>query len=80
MSFPRLRFVGLYQAVKEELTSALGRNIDLADKNALNEIGRRYILPGIRYVDMGEVQKIARTRISRLRAEVLRCPAGGQVR
>lgn len=45
-----LRFFALYEQVKVELESLLGRRVDLADINGLNEIGQKYILPEVQYV------------------------------
>ncbi len=45
-----LRFFALYELVKKDLENVLGRKVDLADINGLNEIGRKYILPEIQYV------------------------------
>ncbi|MEI6704129.1 MAG: nucleotidyltransferase domain-containing protein [Deltaproteobacteria bacterium] len=45
-----LRFFALYEQVKTDLENLLGRRVDLADINGLNEIGKKYILPEVRYV------------------------------
>jgi len=45
-----LRFFALYEQVKTDLEILLGRRVDLADINGLNEIGKKYILPEVRYV------------------------------
>lgn len=45
-----LRFFGLYEQVKADLETQLGRKVDLADINGLNEIGKKYILPEVLYV------------------------------
>jgi uncharacterized protein len=38
------------QNIKSELESELGINVDLANKNALNSVGRKNILPEVLYV------------------------------
>jgi uncharacterized protein len=45
-----LRFFALYEQVKTDLETLLGRRVDLADINGLNEIGKKYILPEVLYV------------------------------
>jgi predicted nucleotidyltransferase len=45
-----LRFFALYEQVKADLENLLGRRVDLADINGLNEIGKKYILPEVKYV------------------------------
>lgn len=49
-NFSGLRFFALYEQVKAELENLLGRRVDLADINGLNEIGRKYILPELQHV------------------------------
>ncbi|MFA6101201.1 MAG: nucleotidyltransferase domain-containing protein [Victivallaceae bacterium] len=36
--------------IEKDFAKSLGRNVDMANKNALNEIGRKYILPEVKYV------------------------------
>lgn len=48
--YPGLRFIELYERVKMDFHDRLDIDIDLADKSALNEIGRKYILPEVTYV------------------------------
>ena len=36
--------------IEKELKTALGKNIDLADKNALRKTGKKYILPEVVHV------------------------------
>ena len=36
--------------IKQEIYKAIGKKIDMADKNALNNIGKKYILEDIIYV------------------------------
>jgi uncharacterized protein len=48
--YPGLRFFALYEQVKTDLENLLGRRVDLADINGLNEIGKKYILPEVQYV------------------------------
>ncbi len=48
--YPGLQFFSLYERIKKELESTLKRKVDLADQNGLNEIGKKYILPEVRYV------------------------------
>jgi len=43
-------FFGYYAGVKSELEKALGRPVDLADQQALSDIGKKYILPELVYV------------------------------
>ena len=38
------------QNIKSELESEFGLNVDLANKNALNVVGIKYILPEVQYV------------------------------
>lgn len=45
-----LRFFALYEQVKADMENLLGRRVDLADINGLNEIGKKFILPEVRYV------------------------------
>lgn len=48
-----LKFFSLYEKVKSDLESILGRRVDLADINGLNEVGRKYILQEVQYVRQG---------------------------
>jgi predicted nucleotidyltransferase len=41
---------GRLEDIKQELQQALGGKIDIASRNGLNEIGRKYILPEVVYV------------------------------
>ncbi len=50
-NYPGLIFFSLYEQVKAELQSSLGRRVDLADVNGLNDIGKKYILPETLYVN-----------------------------
>jgi uncharacterized protein len=43
-------FFGYHARVKSELEKALGRSVDLADQQALSNIGKKYILPELVYV------------------------------
>jgi predicted nucleotidyltransferase len=45
-----LRFFALFDQVRTDLETMLGRRVDLADINGLNEIGKKYILPEVLYV------------------------------
>jgi len=36
--------------IREELTEFFGRDVDIADRSALDEIGKKYILPEVVYV------------------------------
>ncbi|MCD4820001.1 MAG: nucleotidyltransferase domain-containing protein [Candidatus Cloacimonetes bacterium] len=36
--------------IEKELERALGKKIDLADRNALKKVGKKYILPEVQYV------------------------------
>ncbi|MBN2834547.1 MAG: nucleotidyltransferase domain-containing protein [Candidatus Delongbacteria bacterium] len=38
------------EKIKEELEDFLGHKIDLANKKALSDIGKKYILPEVEYV------------------------------
>ncbi len=49
-NYSGLTFFSLYERVKADLQEGLGRKVDLADLNGLNEIGRKYILPETYYV------------------------------
>jgi len=49
-NYSGLRFFALYEQVKTDLENLLGRRVDLADINGLNEIGKKYILPEVLYV------------------------------
>lgn len=44
------KYFGRLSDIKDELKCELGREVDIADKNCLNRIGRKYILPGVLYV------------------------------
>lgn len=37
--------------IKDEIGAALGKNVDLIALNGLNEIGRKYIIEDMRYVN-----------------------------
>ena len=50
VKYSGLRFFALYERVKTDLESLLGRRVDLADIKGLNEIGKKYILPEVQYV------------------------------
>lgn len=50
LSHAGLRFFSVYQQVKSDLESRLGRRIDLADIDGLNEVGKKYILPELLHV------------------------------
>lgn len=45
-----LKYFGRIEDIKEELKTELNKEIDIADKSCLNEIGKKYILPGVVYV------------------------------
>ncbi len=36
--------------IEKEFSKVLDRDVDLANKNALNDIGKKYILPEVQYV------------------------------
>lgn len=48
--YPGLKFFELYSNIKLDLEKEFGLKIDLVDINSLNEIGRKYILPKVKYV------------------------------
>ena len=50
VKYPGLRFFALYERVKNDLEHALNRKVELADRNGLSEIGKKYILPEVVYV------------------------------
>ncbi len=43
-------YFGRIYDIKEELKNEFHQEVDLASRNALNKIGRKYILPGVLYV------------------------------
>lgn len=45
-----LAYFGKVYDIKEEMKSVLNREVDIADKNTLNEIGKRFILGRVVYV------------------------------
>jgi len=48
--YPGWDVIPVIDQIKEDFKNELGSNIDLANKNALNEIGKKYILPEVVYV------------------------------
>ena len=38
------------EEIEKDFAKSLGKNVDMANKNALNEIGKKYILPEVKYV------------------------------
>jgi predicted nucleotidyltransferase len=46
-----INYFGRIYDIKEELKKKFHKEVDIADKNALNKIGKKYILPGgVKYV------------------------------
>lgn len=45
-----LKYFGRISDIKDELKYEFGKEVDIVDKNCLNKIGRKYILPGVIYV------------------------------
>lgn len=41
---------GRLEDIKEEISREIGKPIDMADRDALDEIGRKFILPEVIYV------------------------------
>lgn len=50
LKYPGWKFFNLYDKVKTDLEKAFGKKVDLADMDALNKIGKKYILPEVVYV------------------------------
>jgi len=48
--YPDWSFYPFLERVRQELESELGRPVDLAEMDALNETGRKHILPEVLYV------------------------------
>jgi len=48
--FKGMAYFGKIYDIKENLGKILGKEVDIADKEALNPIGRKYILPEVIYV------------------------------
>jgi len=48
--YPGWDAISAIEDINKDFEHALGKKIDLANKNALNEIGRKYILPEVKYV------------------------------
>ncbi len=48
--YPGWDVIPVIEQIEKEFKEELGKNIDLANKNALNEIGEKYILPEVVYV------------------------------
>lgn len=48
--YPGLKFIELYNQVKKDLEETFSTSVDLADKNSLSDIGRKYILSEVQYV------------------------------
>lgn len=48
--YPGWDFFSLYENVKKDIELELGCKIDLVDEDALNNVGKKYILPGVIYV------------------------------
>jgi hypothetical protein len=48
--YPGWDAIPVIEKIEQELEQELGKKVDLANKNALNEIGKKYILPEVKYV------------------------------
>ena len=48
--YPGWDVIPIIEQIEKDFKKELGKNIDLANKNALNEIGKKYILPEVVYV------------------------------
>ncbi len=48
--YPGWEAFGRLETIKAEIEKILGRKVDLADRDALDEIGKRFILPEVTYV------------------------------
>lgn len=49
-NYPGLKAFGKIYDIKEELMEEFHTDVDLADKDTLHKIGKKYILPGVKYV------------------------------
>jgi hypothetical protein len=50
IKYPGFKFIELYEKVKTDIEKELETTVDMAEKNSLNNIGKKYILPEVRYV------------------------------
>ena len=50
LKYPGWNAISVIEDINKDFEHALGKKIDLANKSALNEIGRKYILPEVKYV------------------------------
>lgn len=48
--FPGWEIFPMLEKIEQEIESELQSKVDIANKNALNEIGEKYILPEVVYV------------------------------
>jgi len=48
--YPGWDIVPVLEDIEKDFAKSLGRKVDMANKNALNEIGEKYILPEVKYV------------------------------
>ncbi len=48
--YPGWKFIELYDQIKADIEAELKLKADLADFDALNDIGKKYILPEVYYV------------------------------
>ena len=48
--YPGWDVIPVIESIEKKCAMELGKKVDLANKNALNEIGRKYILPEVLYV------------------------------
>ncbi|MEJ5284816.1 MAG: nucleotidyltransferase family protein [Brevinematia bacterium] len=48
--YPGFKFFEFYSNIKADIEKEFGISVDLVDINSLNEIGRKYILPEVKYV------------------------------
>jgi len=47
---PAGKHADVSKIIKKEISRDLGRHIDMTDRDALDDIGRRFILPEVVYV------------------------------
>jgi predicted nucleotidyltransferase len=48
--YPGWEFFSIYEHIKSDIESELGCKIDLVDEDALNRVGKKYILPEVIYL------------------------------
>jgi len=50
LKYPGWNVFPVLEEIEKDFAKSLGKNVDMANKNALNEIGEKYILPEVKYV------------------------------